>query len=591
MSTDPGRFTPVTAVAYALAGVALTLAATAVHAEDWTPLWTTANLSQARYALSATSVDGQVFFAGGVTANGVSNVVDVYNTSTGTWSTANLSQPRENLAATSVGSDAFFAGGSTGSAESNVVDIYNSATGVWSTAVLSQARDQLAAASAGDQAVFAGGMTSGNTTSNTVDIYNVGTGVWSAATLSVARSDLAAASANGMIVFGGGITSALPDVHSSAVDIYNTNTSTWSTSSLTTTQGFLAATAEGSQIFFGGGVSDTVVNGDGDTNVVSIYDTSTGQWTAASLSQPRRRLAAATVGPMVFFAGGYDADAVSTVDIFDSSTGTWSVANLSQPRGELAAVTAGNQVFFAGGQLPASSGGIPTSTVDIYTLQTYPSITSSKAFTLVDQTTVTGLMQLNAPGSLSLGSFNLAAGSMSGDAPVNLQSDSLTVGSDGTNTMYSGGISGNGSFTKIGNGTLTLSASNSFSGAVTVTGGTLRITGSLAANSSGSVFVAPSSAGYPAGSPLIQRAVAIGASYAGLGSQIDGDMRTKADILAGTNTIGTGTVGMQWRLPTSSETSAGGGGSPASPPLPTTNAPLISDVLNLSGMGSNANPA
>jgi hypothetical protein len=40
-----------------------------------------------------------------------SNVVDVYNSATGTWSTAQLSRGRDRIAATSVGNVALFAGG------------------------------------------------------------------------------------------------------------------------------------------------------------------------------------------------------------------------------------------------------------------------------------------------------------------------------------------------------------------------------------------------------------------------------------------------------------------------------------------------
>jgi hypothetical protein len=91
---------------------------------------------------------------------------------------------------------------------------------------------------------------------------------------------------------------------------------------------------------------------------------------------------------------------------------------------------------------------------------------------------------------------------------------------------------------------------------------------------------------------MIQRAVANSASYAGLGSQITDDMATKADILAGANTIigGTATVSMQWRHPTLNESSVAFGGTPTSPPLPAAYAPLISDVLSLSGMGTSGSP-
>ncbi len=42
-------------------------------------------------------------------------------------------------------------------ASSNVVDLYNSTTGAWSTAQLSASRHSLAAASVGNFAIFAGG--------------------------------------------------------------------------------------------------------------------------------------------------------------------------------------------------------------------------------------------------------------------------------------------------------------------------------------------------------------------------------------------------------------------------------------------------
>jgi hypothetical protein len=47
----------------------------------------------------------------GVTADGASNAVDLYNITSGTWSTAQLSVRRVHLDATSVGNVAIFAGG------------------------------------------------------------------------------------------------------------------------------------------------------------------------------------------------------------------------------------------------------------------------------------------------------------------------------------------------------------------------------------------------------------------------------------------------------------------------------------------------
>ena len=60
----------------------------------------------------------------------------------------------------------------------------------------------------------------------------------------------------------------------------------------------------------------------------------------------------------------------------------------------------------------------------------------------------------------------------------------LSVGNNGTPTVYSGTLSGNAaSVTKIGTGTLTLTGTHTYTGATAITGGSLLVTGSLAAGS------------------------------------------------------------------------------------------------------------
>ena len=91
---------------------------------------------------TATFNGGLTLLSGGDLASEVVN--GSVQTSTGT-----LSQARGELASTTVGTETLFAGGNANSGVSNVVDIYNSTTGQWSTATLSQAQRQLGGGDSG----------------------------------------------------------------------------------------------------------------------------------------------------------------------------------------------------------------------------------------------------------------------------------------------------------------------------------------------------------------------------------------------------------------------------------------------------------
>ncbi len=71
---------------------------------------------------------------------------------------------------------------------------------------------------------------------------------------------------------------------------------------------------------------------------------------------------------------------------------------------------------------------------------------------------------------------NETIGSLAGNGTVDLSTFTLTAGGDGTSTTFSGIAAGTGGLTKAGTGTLTLSGANAYTGATTVSGGTLSIT-------------------------------------------------------------------------------------------------------------------
>jgi autotransporter-associated beta strand protein len=90
----------------------------------------------------------------------------------------------------------------------------------------------------------------------------------------------------------------------------------------------------------------------------------------------------------------------------------------------------------------------------------------------------------------SLSSGAMTAGSIEGAGTFSLGSNQLTVGSNNLSTTVSGVIRGTGgSLIKTGSGTLTLSGTNSYTGATVVAGGTLSVTGDI--SSSSGVLVGP----------------------------------------------------------------------------------------------------
>jgi autotransporter-associated beta strand protein len=84
----------------------------------------------------------------------------------------------------------------------------------------------------------------------------------------------------------------------------------------------------------------------------------------------------------------------------------------------------------------------------------------------------------------SLSSGAMTAGSIEGAGTFSLGPNRLTVGSNNLSTEVSGVIRGTGgSLVKVGTGTLTLSGTNSYTGATVVAGGTLSVTGDISSSS------------------------------------------------------------------------------------------------------------
>lgn len=86
---------------------------------------------------------------------------------------------------------------------------------------------------------------------------------------------------------------------------------------------------------------------------------------------------------------------------------------------------------------------------------------------------------INAASAIDLHNFNQSVGSIaddfegSGGGLIYLGTATLTTGFDNSSTSFSGTIQGTGGLIKVGSGTLTLTGTNIYTGATTISGGTL----------------------------------------------------------------------------------------------------------------------
>ncbi|HEY0956045.1 MAG TPA: autotransporter-associated beta strand repeat-containing protein, partial [Roseateles sp.] len=100
----------------------------------------------------------------------------------------------------------------------------------------------------------------------------------------------------------------------------------------------------------------------------------------------------------------------------------------------------------------------------------------------------TSAVQLAAGARLVLGA-DQTAGSLSGAGAVELDRFTLTTGADGTDTGFSGSLSGTGGLTKTGSGRFTLAGSGAHDGATRVAGGELVLASANALNERTAVTV------------------------------------------------------------------------------------------------------
>ena len=189
------------------------------------------NLSIKRQVGAVVTSGNKIFFAGGTTppvSPGLhpSSRVDIYDVSTNTWSTAELSDARWGLTAVATGTKVYFAGGTgvSGSraAQSSRIDVYDVAADSWSTLELPRPGWYSSVVGAGG-IYFAGG--------SAIDIYNPSSDTWSSKSLSQPRYQITATNMQGKLFFAGGSSSITGGTAYSTIDFFDPTFNTWSRTS------------------------------------------------------------------------------------------------------------------------------------------------------------------------------------------------------------------------------------------------------------------------------------------------------------------------------------------------------------------------
>ena len=309
-----------------------------------------------------------------------------------THNVLNISFYSADAMGAAVGSNVIFALGKTSASLSKAAAILNTTDLSWTVHpdAFTTSRAQQTAVADGTQryVMFAGGEDGNKSKFSLVELYDFSTGTFSTMStgLAVPRSFLASTTIGQYTLFGGGeIEAGTTGTDSSCVDIWDSTKSSWSThlnsggNLLSHPRKKLAAASAGQYALFGGGYTSGEKDEPhrGYRADVDIFNASNGNWTTATLSQPRQYIVAANAGTKAVFAGGFCSPCLgqnntsrsNVADVFDSETLTWSSHILSQRRSNLAATSVGGRwAVFGGGtsDVGISGGLVRSDVVDIY---------------------------------------------------------------------------------------------------------------------------------------------------------------------------------------------------------------------------------
>jgi len=187
----------------------------------------------------------------------------------------------------------------------------------------------------------------------------------------------------------------------------------------------------------------------------------------------------AIAGNVIFNGAGFGSALSGNVDL-GGATRTLTLNNSTTFNG---IISNGSVVLDANASFRSFQLGASNSFADITVERGVIQLTGSGS---LSSTSAVSLAPSVATSTLDISGISAASttiGSLSGtssNALVNLGSKQLIVGGNNASTTFAGIISNTGSLGKIGSGTLTITGTNTYTGATTVSGGKLTVNGSIA---------------------------------------------------------------------------------------------------------------
>lgn len=303
-------------------------------------------LSETRKVSAVASVDDKVFFAGGTflpfaPGPAFSSTVDIYDINTDSWSTAELSQAKWGMTAATVGKKIFFAGGTAILSRPYVgptsrIDVYDAAIDSWSTMEMPRKGSSFASIGLGDKFFVAGG--------NSVDIYDDFTKIWATKSLSEPRYLITATNVGGKLFFAGGVTDLASMTPSSRIDIYDPSSNSWSVAEMSKPKFGMAGAAIRGKIIWAGGTASGHL-----TNEVEVLNLLTPGTSFSCLFQPNSFYYHSTGksnNKIVFFI--WDGKAKDKFDIYDVTNDTWSIGILDRAITPSVIISVNNTIYIAG---------------------------------------------------------------------------------------------------------------------------------------------------------------------------------------------------------------------------------------------------